>query len=77
VGATKIFRRIYAEFFSLFCTAFRAVLGPIQWVPGQFPPCIERTGTEDDHSHPSTAEVKNSRLVPPFHSVFFLGVLLN
>jgi len=32
---------------------------PIQWVPGVVFPGIERSGSETDHSPPSSAEVKN------------------
>jgi hypothetical protein len=42
---------------------FRPVLGPtqppMQWVPGPLSPTIKRPGREDDHSPPTSAEVKN------------------
>jgi hypothetical protein len=46
----------------LFTTAFRTVLGPtvppIQWVPAALSLGVKRPGREADHSHPSSAEVK-------------------
>jgi hypothetical protein len=46
----------------LFVTASRTALGPtkppIQWVPGAFSLEIKRPGREADHSHPSSAEIK-------------------
>jgi hypothetical protein len=46
----------------LFTTASRTALGPtqppIQWVPGGLSLGVKRPGREDDHSHPSSAEVK-------------------
>jgi hypothetical protein len=78
VESPKSFLRMYAEFFHpLFCTAFRPpVLDPIQWVPRQFPPYLERTRNEANHSHPSAAEVKNNRPVPP-RTVFLAFCLIN
>jgi len=49
--------------FFLFFTAPRTALGPTQppmkWVPGALSPRVKRPGCEDDHSPPSSAEVKN------------------
>jgi hypothetical protein len=46
----------------LFTTASRTALGPtqppIQWVPGTLSLGVKRAGREADHSHPSSAEVK-------------------
>jgi hypothetical protein len=46
----------------LFTTASRTALGstqpPIQWVPGALSLGLKRPGREDDHSPPSSAEVK-------------------
>jgi hypothetical protein len=46
----------------LFTTAFRTALGPtqppIQWVTGALYLGVKRPGREADHSHPSSAEVK-------------------
>jgi hypothetical protein len=48
----------------LFTTAPRTALGPtqppIQWVPGALSLGVKRSGREADHSHPSSAEVKNA-----------------
>jgi hypothetical protein len=48
----------------LFTTASRTALGftqpPIQWVPGVLSLGVKRPGREADHSHPSSAEVKNA-----------------
>jgi hypothetical protein len=50
-------------------TASRPTLGPtqlpIQWLPGDLSAKVKRQGREPDHSPPSSAEVKNGRLVPP------------
>jgi hypothetical protein len=46
----------------LFTTASRTALGPtqppIQWVPGVLSLEVKRPGREADHSHPSSADVK-------------------
>jgi hypothetical protein len=43
---------------------FRRALGttqpPIQWVPGALSLGVKRPGRGGDHSHPSSAEVKNT-----------------
>jgi hypothetical protein len=39
---------------------------PIQWLPGAVSPEVKRQGREDDHSPPSSAEVKNAGAIPPF-----------
>jgi hypothetical protein len=48
----------------LFTTASRTALGPtqppIQWVPGALSLGVKRQDREADHSHPSSAEVKNA-----------------
>jgi hypothetical protein len=55
----------------LFTTVSRTVLGrtqpPIQWVPGVLSVGVKRPGREDDHSPPSSAEVKEC-VEPYFHS---------
>jgi hypothetical protein len=42
----------------------RPVLGPLQppmqWVTGALPMVVKRSGSEADHSPPSSAEVKNT-----------------
>jgi hypothetical protein len=43
----------------LLSTSFIQVLGPIQWVPGDFPPWVKRPGHEADHSLPKCTAVKN------------------
>jgi hypothetical protein len=44
-------------------------LGPIEFpilhVPGSLFPELKRMWREADHSHPSTAEVKNGGAIPP------------
>jgi hypothetical protein len=51
--------------FFLFATAFGPALGPtqspIQWGPSAVTPGVNRPGREDDHSPPSSAELKNER----------------
>jgi hypothetical protein len=46
----------------LFTTSSRTALGPtqppIQWVPGALSLKVNRPGHKADHSHPSSAEVK-------------------
>jgi len=48
----------------LFTTASRTALGPtqapIQWVTGSLSLEVKRPGREADHSHTSSAEVKNA-----------------
>lgn len=42
---------------------------PIQWVPGIFPPGVERSGSEADHSTPPSAKVKKAwsyTSIPPY-----------
>jgi hypothetical protein len=34
---------------------------PVQWLPGALSPWAKRLGCETDHSHPSSAEVKNRK----------------
>jgi hypothetical protein len=52
----------WAQGIFLFTTAPRTALGPtqppIQWIPGALSLEIKRLGREADHSHPSSAEVK-------------------
>jgi len=56
----------------LFTTASRPALGltppPIQWVPG-----VKRSDREADHSLPSRAEVKNTRLYISIPSYVFMS----
>jgi hypothetical protein len=50
--------------FFIIVTASGLVLGPtqplIQWVPEALSPGVRRPGREADHSHPSSAEVRNA-----------------
>jgi hypothetical protein len=39
---------------------------PIHWVPGPFCPGEKWTGSEDHHSPPSSAEIKNARIEDGF-----------
>jgi hypothetical protein len=52
----------------LLSTSSRPVLGPtqlsIQWVPGALSLVVKRPGLEADHSHPSSAEIKNGGAIP-------------
>jgi len=41
-------------------TALGPTQPPIQWVPGAFSLGVKRPGREADHSHPSSAEIKNA-----------------
>jgi hypothetical protein len=38
---------------------------PVQWVPGVPSQGVKRQGREADHSHPSSAEVKNGGAIHP------------
>jgi hypothetical protein len=53
----------------LYSKASRPALGPIQppvqWVSGAPSPGIKWPRHETDHSHPSSAEVKNAGVIPP------------
>jgi hypothetical protein len=53
----------------LFSTLFRPALGPtqppIRCLPEAFSAGVKRPGREDDHSPPSSAEVKNGGAIPP------------
>jgi hypothetical protein len=68
----------------LFTSAFGLALGPIQspiqWVPGTSSLWVKRPGREADHSHPCSAEVKNTpswlgaQIYLHLHLLPFLGV---
>jgi hypothetical protein len=63
----------------LYSTASRSALGqsqPIQWVPGALSPGAKLPGHDADHSHLSSAEVKNSGDIPPL-PIRLHGVVLN
>jgi hypothetical protein len=53
----------------LFSSVSRQALGhrqpPIHWVSGDLLPGIKRQEREDNHSPPSSAEVKNCGAIPP------------
>jgi hypothetical protein len=66
----------------LFSTASRPALGhtqpPMQWVSREISPGVKQPGREDDHSHPSSAEVKNCEAIPPLPPhVFMAECLIN
>jgi hypothetical protein len=53
-------------------------LPPIQWVPGDLSPGVNRPGREADHSPPTSAEVKNKWIytsTPPY--AFMSWCLIN
>jgi hypothetical protein len=64
----------------LFSTASRPVLGsmeaPIQWVAGTHFLGVKRPRSEADHLSPSSAEVKNSGVIPS-RPVRLHGIVLN
>jgi hypothetical protein len=64
-----------------FTTAFRPPLGPaqppIQWVPGDLSLGVKRPGHKADHSHPSSAEVKNAWSYNSTPSIRLQGVALS
>jgi hypothetical protein len=49
---------------------------PIQWVQEALSPDVKRTRCEGDHSHPSSAEVKNHGAIPE-HPTRLPGLVLN
>jgi hypothetical protein len=65
----------------LFTTAFRMALGPtqspIQWVPVALSLGVKRQGREDDHSSPSSVEVKNALSYTSTPLVRLHGVVLS
>jgi hypothetical protein len=65
-------RQLQATF--LYSTASRPALGPtqpsIQSVLRAISQRVKRPGSEGDHSHPSSAEVKNCGATPPFPPCF-------
>jgi hypothetical protein len=62
-------------------TASRKALGPtqppIKWVPGALSLGIERLGREADHSHPSSAEVKEWMELYLHFPISLQGVVLS
>jgi len=65
----------------LFATAFRTALECIQpsnqWVPGPFFPGVEWPELEDDHSPPSSVDVKNAWGYTGTPPIRFNDVVLN
>jgi hypothetical protein len=63
-----------------FTTASRKILGPtqsrIQWVPGAFSLGVKRPDCEADHSHPSSAEVKEYVEIYLYSPIRLHGVVL-
>jgi hypothetical protein len=54
--------------------ALRPTQPPFQWAPGPFSLGVKLQGCEPDHSHPSSAQVKNSGAVPPLpHTSLWSG----
>jgi hypothetical protein len=45
--------------------ALRPTKPPIQWVPGSLSPGVKQQRLGTDHSPPSSAEIKNSGVIPP------------
>jgi len=72
---------IYLVFYKVSTTASRTVLEhtqpPIQWVPGFLSLALKRTGCEDDHSPPSSAEVKNVWIYTSTLPIRLYGVVLS
>jgi hypothetical protein len=65
----------------LFTTVSRMSLAPtqprIQWVPGTLSLGVKRPGREADHSHPSSAEVKNAWRYTSIPPIRLHGVVLS
>jgi hypothetical protein len=65
----------------LFATASRPVLGrtrtPIECVPGALSPGLKWLGHEDDHSPPSSPEVKNAWSYTSTPPISLHSVVLN
>jgi hypothetical protein len=65
----------------LFTTAYRTALWPtqppIQWLPGELSLGVKRPRLEADHSHPSSAEVKESVDIYFYSSIRLHGVVLS
>jgi hypothetical protein len=61
-------------------TVSRLALGatqlPVQWVPRAISTGIKRPRREVDHSHPSTAEVRNGGAIPSLLHILN-GIVLN
>jgi hypothetical protein len=59
----------------------RWALGPtqpaIQWGPGAVSSGLKRPGREDDHSPPTSAEVKKTWIYTSTPPYVFMGVVLN
>jgi hypothetical protein len=64
--------------FIIFSTMSRPAVGPtqpaIKWMPMAISLSLHRPGRETDHSHPSSAEVKNGGAVP---SLPYMSLLHN
>jgi hypothetical protein len=50
---------------------------PIQWVPGALSLGLKRSGREDDHSPPSSAEVNNTSSYISTSPIRLHGVVLS
>jgi hypothetical protein len=61
----------------IFATASRPAPGlsrpSIQRVPGKITPGVRWPGSETDHLPPTSAEVKNTRSIPPLPQYFFMA----
>jgi hypothetical protein len=64
-------------FTSVSGTALGAIQPPIQWVPGALSLGVMRPGREDDHSPPSSAEVKNAWSYTSTSPIHLHGVVLS
>jgi hypothetical protein len=49
---------------------------PIQWVPGALSPEVKRQGREADHSPPTSAEVKKTRIYTSTSPILFMAQCL-
>jgi hypothetical protein len=45
--------------------ASRPIQPPIQWIPAALSPRLKQPGSEDDHSPPTSAELKNCGAIIP------------
>jgi hypothetical protein len=73
----RVFESWQGQGIYLLTTASRPVLGPTQWIPGDFFLKVNLPGREADNSPPSSAEVKNAWRYISTPPVRLHGVVLN
>jgi hypothetical protein len=66
----------FLRFFIASRPALEPTEPPLQWLKGEFYPGVKRSGSEVDHSPPSSTDVKNGGITsqpPPLHGSSWHG----